>query len=244
MPATRVLPAIAWPSGAIATCPSRRSPTEILRLTVPDGNSVSATPSFPNSAKRPLAGFIPTGRSSAAHSIVFRAVPERTSHCRSLRSLPIPASVLPSLENETIRMFASDEIVRSWAAAAVTISKNAALRISGFLQHDIETHRRARRAGLVEQHVADQFPALRHFAVVLVGVTLEKRIGGEVYLGHQSFVPGRGNQIMDVPCRPVVVMAGHDRLDGILGAGRDRELSAVLVTHHVIASFVIGLPEV
>src|SRR5437667_449039 len=113
----------------------------------------------------------------------------------------IPRTVLPSLETATTRTSDSEVMVRSWAAAAAIVTSNSnAPRMSGSLQHEIESHCDARRVHFIQQDRPHQLAALRDvaLAVVLVHVAFEKGIGCEINLGDQRLVPGRGNQVVNV----------------------------------------------
>src|SRR5205807_2404806 len=108
----------------------------------------------------------------------------RTSHWRSLPSTQRPATILPSGVNATSRTSASEGITRSCARAAPAASIQTAARISGLLQHDIETDGRVRRALLIERHGPHQFAVAHQVAlvVVLIHVAFEPFVGGEIYL--------------------------------------------------------------
>src|SRR5258708_611083 len=123
----------------------------------------------------------------------------------------------------------SDERVRSCADAVTIASKKMMTRISSLLQHDVEAYRGVRRALLVQRYRAHQLAILRDaaLAVVLVGIALEKRIGGEVHLRHQRLVAWRRDQVVDVLRGPVVVMAWHHRFNGVFAARGHGQLGAI-----------------
>src|SRR5436309_1344231 len=98
-------------------------------------------------------------------------------------------------------------------------------RISGSLEADVKGDFRV-RLSLLEQldrtnqlAVADQ----RALIVVLVRVSLEPGIGGEVDLCDERPVPRRGNQVMNMLRGTVRIMSGQHRFDGVFGGRVDQE---------------------
>src|SRR6185295_12833271 len=96
----------------------------------------------------------------------------------------------PFFEKAIARTSDSEAMVRSWADRVAIASRKIATRMLRLFQHDVEVHRGARRALLIQSHGAHELAILSDAAllVVLVGIALEERIGREVNLSHQSLV--------------------------------------------------------
>src|SRR5882762_5888320 len=117
---------------------------------------------------------------------------------------------------------------------AASANRNRA-RMSGSFEADVEGDFRVRLSLFKELDRANQLAISdqRALVVILVRVTLEPGIGGEVALRNERPVPWSRNQVVNVLRGTVRVVSGHDRLDGVFGGRRRQDLGAVAVAFDV-----------